>query len=213
LREHDSVYGNAGTPYYIGKGTGRRAYKPHYGCSAKLPRDKRFVLIIFDKISENIALDLETALIKLFGRIDLNTGCLRNMSYGGYSGSGRSIEERKRRSNAVIGEKNPYFGKHHSKEIREKIKKNRGSTFGDKNGMFGKHHSNDSKKKMKDYRIGKLLTEETKKKKSKAMSGKKWCHNSLTNERKLVNPNDLEFWIHRGFKIGFKFLHHFTDKI
>ena len=69
-----------GTPYYAGKGKGNRA---HIRGSHRLrPPDDNSRILIFPMASEADALESEIALIDLFGRKDLGTGCLRNFTTG-----------------------------------------------------------------------------------------------------------------------------------
>lgn len=66
---------------------------------------------VFDGLSEPDALMKEVELIKLIGRIEMETGTLCNMSDGGEIGFVRSEEARKNISESKKGEKNPMFGK------------------------------------------------------------------------------------------------------
>ena len=70
------------TPYYIGKGQGKRAWKKYKGETFP-PKNKSFIKIIAHKLTEHEAFLLETKLIKSYGRKDLGTGILRNKSDGG----------------------------------------------------------------------------------------------------------------------------------
>jgi hypothetical protein len=68
-----------GTPYYIGKGTGIRAYRKHRVGSAPLLGH----IVFYISKDEADAFETETALIWYYGRKDLETGCLRNLTDGG----------------------------------------------------------------------------------------------------------------------------------
>lgn len=69
-----------GTPYYVGKGTGQRAFRK--GC----PPHER--IVVQDWPSEEDALHAERFLISFYGRKDKETGCLINLTDGGDGTSG-----------------------------------------------------------------------------------------------------------------------------
>lgn len=73
-----------GTPYYIGKGTGKRWQEKH---TVNVPPKDR-VRFVADRLTEQEAWDLEIALIAKYGRKDLGTGILRNLTNGGDGASG-----------------------------------------------------------------------------------------------------------------------------
>src|SRR5579864_1554981 len=75
------------TPYYAGKGCGNRAFIKGVGHRQYPPLD-RLRVILFPQASEAKAFELERALIRFFGRKDLGTGCLRNVTEGGEGISG-----------------------------------------------------------------------------------------------------------------------------
>jgi NUMOD3 motif len=116
------------TPYYIGKGSKGRAYA---NCrTTPKPKDKTRIQIIANKLSETEAFTLETQLIKLYGRKDLGTGILRNMTDGGDGVLGKVWTEEAKlsvsraktewhKNNDISGENNPMYGKKHSKEVCE----------------------------------------------------------------------------------------------
>jgi hypothetical protein len=74
-----------GTPYYAGKGKGRRAFRLHECISPPTDRAK---ILIFLRESELAAFETERELISNWGRLDLGTGCLRNRTNGGDGSSG-----------------------------------------------------------------------------------------------------------------------------
>ena len=70
-----------GTPYYVGKGCGDRAFITHnhaVACPSEV-----FRILVQNYASEAEAFEAEKFLISFYGRIDLRTGCLRNRTEGG----------------------------------------------------------------------------------------------------------------------------------
>lgn len=94
LREKDSLSGNAGTPYYIGKGSRNRAWDKRRKFSPGNPEN---IVIIQEGMEEKEAFALETALIAKYGRVDQSTGILRNRTAGGEGGSGMVVSEATRK--------------------------------------------------------------------------------------------------------------------
>ena len=97
------------TPYYIGKGKGPRAWKRHVRGNGTnlLPKDNNKITILAHRLSDSEACTLEKKLILQFGRKDLGTGILRNLSDGGDGTSGRVVSEltRKKKSQKLQGRK------------------------------------------------------------------------------------------------------------
>ena len=87
-----------GTPYYIGKGKGKRAYSKDNRRYPPPPVDR--ILILKKNLSEEEAFKHEVYMIAVFGRKDIGTGILWNFTNGGEGGSGVvvSTETRKKQS-------------------------------------------------------------------------------------------------------------------
>jgi hypothetical protein len=75
-----------GTPYYVGKGHGKRAFTSKDHTCHKPVDDSR--ILILNRDSEQEAFETEKELIANWGRKDLGTGCLRNLTNGGDGVSG-----------------------------------------------------------------------------------------------------------------------------
>jgi hypothetical protein len=130
------------TPYYIGKGRGKRIYSTSR--SIKAPKDKSRIIFLKKNLTEAEAFKHEVYMIFVLGRKDLGTGILRNLTNGGEGPSGavRSAETKKKMSEAKTGEKHPMYGvpqteaqnKAHSKKMS-----------GEKNPQYGRtgalHHN------------------------------------------------------------------------
>jgi hypothetical protein len=86
LRSRPSKFGDVGSPYYIGKGQTDRRFSKFR--NAKPPIDPANNVLLKEGLAEQDALAEEIRLIKLYGRIDLGTGCLRNRTDGGDGASG-----------------------------------------------------------------------------------------------------------------------------
>ena len=104
------------TPYYIGKGQGRRISNRQKK-DIKAPKDKSRIIYLKQNLTEEEAFKHEIYMIDVFGRKDLGTGILRNMTNGGEGVSGWVPSEETR---IKIGEKNK--GKKRTEEQKQKLR-------------------------------------------------------------------------------------------
>jgi hypothetical protein len=159
-----------GTPYYIGKGKGRRIHQKN-GRPCGKPKDKSKIIFLKKNLTESEAFKHEIYMIFLYGRKDLGEGILHNKTNGGDGASGavRSEETKKKMSEANMGENNFMYGK-----------------TGKSCPNYGKPRSEETKKKLRESKLGIPLTEEVKKKMSQSHKGK---NNHMYGKTGEKSPN------------------------
>lgn len=131
-----------GSPYYIGKGQGKRAIKKH---SISVPSDKSKIVFLECNLSDTGSLALERRYIRWYGRIDLGTGILRNQTDGGEGIGNPSESLRARWSSAKQGIKPNNFGKSYEcgpSEAKSKSKQ------GTKNPQYNKPRTSEERSKI-----------------------------------------------------------------
>ena len=162
-----------GTPYYIGKGRGRRIDNPNTHYSGLPPKERRIYLK--QNLTEEDAFKHEIYMIAVLGRKDLGTGILRNLTDGGQGKSGwimgEQTKEKIKKSNT---------GQIRSDESKKKMSvaaKNRKPNF------LGKTHTKEVKNKLSELYKGKLFPG-----KHNCSSGTKWWNDGQINKRSVECP-------------------------
>jgi hypothetical protein len=178
LRDSDN------TPYYVGKGKGRRIFDKH---NVSVPKDHSKIVILNEQCTNEEANELEKSYIKLYGRKDLSTGILHNQTDGGDGGdTSQSQGYKKAREQNLFSNKGmtqtaehirkrtqSQAGKPRSAEIRAKISAtrkeraipspNKGKTLSQEHrkklslaakGRPGRKHSEEHKAYMSDLMKG-----------------------------------------------------------
>jgi hypothetical protein len=90
------------TPYYVGKGSGKRAYKKGPD-EIRKPKDKNRIIILKKNLTEEEAFNHERYMIAVFGRKNNGTGILRNFTDGGQGSSGRVVTEEEILRQKLVG--------------------------------------------------------------------------------------------------------------
>jgi hypothetical protein len=144
-----------GTPYYIGKGRGKRAYTKQ-GRNVHLPPKDR-ILLLKTNLTEEEAFKHEIYMIALYGRKDLGTGILYNFTDGGEGPSNPSDEIREAMRERMLGNKLSQ-GKKRSEQHKKRISE----------ALTGRTILGETRKKLSEALTGRTVSGETRKKLSEA---------------------------------------------
>ena len=173
-------------PFYVGKGFGKRAYRTSYRSKywRNVAKDGYDVRIEITDLSEDEAFQLEREIIKTYGRRDLGTGCLVNLTDGGEGPSGyiKSDDHKRKISEAAKG-------KTRSEKTKQKIS----------DAKKGKTQSEEHKRKLSQSKKGKTLSDDHKRKISDAKAGKTRASFSDDTKRKM-SEKAKERWARRKEK-------------
>lgn len=162
----------AGLPFYIGKGKAERDIANKRNPIWKNIANKHGFIIkrLAENLTESEAWELEKSLIKKYGKISENTGCLSNIADGGEGASGviHSDETKAKWSDAKKGktweeifgaekaaeirQRRKLVGRKHSEETKKKLSE---AKKGNKNPMYGKSPSPEHSRKLSEARKGK----------------------------------------------------------
>ncbi len=181
------------TPYYIGKGNGRRVYQKQKGHNP--PKDKTRIIFLKQNLTEQEAFKHEIYMIAVFGRIDLRTGILHNMTNGGEGGSGRVLSEETRRklSDANRGKNHPNYGKTTSLETKAKMSASKKNMSDETRAKYSAANTGEN-----HPFYGKTHSPETRAKYSTARKGRKWWNDGCGNCKIMIEyPGD-------GWRLGRK---------
>lgn len=171
LRAKDSANGKAGTPYYIGKGSKKRVRSTNRYLT--VPRDNTFISFPAENMFEKDALQLEMLLIYLYGRIDLGTGCLRNLTDGGDGTSGAIVKPKSEET--LIKMRNASLGKKHTEKTKLKIREaNLGQTRKSNAGWIGHTVTEETRNKIRNTLSGRKRPPEVIAKMSSKRKGQPW---------------------------------------
>ncbi len=122
--------------------------------------------ILFSNLTKEQACEKEVELISFYDSTNPQKGY--NISSGGENSSPTNATREKIRNTLIgkmAGEKNPFYGKHHSTETKEKLsKENKGKNAKENHPLWGKKHSQSSIEKMrKNKRCRSVFCVETEK--------------------------------------------------
>ena len=144
-----------GTPYYIGKGIGRRI-----GSTNRIftpPSEERRVFLK-QNLTEEEAFSHEIEMIKFYGRKDLGTGILRNGTNGGDGGG--PMKGRKHSSETILKMSQTKLGKKHTLQERKNMSEAHKGKPNPKSGAArkGVKFTEERKQKMRESRLKYLAT-------------------------------------------------------
>jgi hypothetical protein len=151
-------------PFYIGIGSDQNYQRSKY----KRNRNKHWnniisitgyrVEILIDELSWGEACEKEKEFILLYGRKDLGTGILCNMTDGGEGSFGRKVSNKTMKALRMPK----------SDDVKRKISE---SQIGDKGNFYGRKHTEETKSKIRNYNIGRVMSDEAKMKMRLAKKG------------------------------------------
>lgn len=163
-----------GTPYYIGKGSRKRAFQKHG--KVPVPKNKSLIVMVETNLTELGSLAIERQLIRWYGRKDLGTGILLNRTDGGdcppnRKGAIMSVSAREKISIASKGKKM-------SNEACQKIS----------NSRLGMTFTEEHKQNLSLSHRGIKPSAETLEKRSNSLKGRSWWNNGTSTKFTYISP-------------------------
>lgn len=164
---------DTGEVFYIGLGQGKRAFVKQGRSDfwSNIAFKGYDVEILAQNLSKEEAVELEIFLISIYGRRDLGTGCLVNMTDGGEGTTTLIYTDQliEKRRNNFLSSRNPNYGK-----------------TGIKHHNFGKQRSEEVKLKISKSNSGKIRSVETKELLSSLKQGK-YQNGNNPNSKKVID--------------------------
>ena len=204
--------------FYVGKGSGDRAWNKrgrNDWWRRIVAKHGLMVLIYRDNLSEACAFSLEKMLIAS------TKGVLCNLTNGGEGPSGlvHSEESRRKMSLSRLGDKNHFYGKTHSPEVKERMSRAKKGRPGPKHSPEtleriaeanrGRKMSDEARAKMRAAWVGREITPEWRANLSKAHKGRKHSPEHVKNQadaqrgKKLSDEHKAAIGnSHRGKKLS-----------
>lgn len=208
-------------PFYIGIGSDcsyKRAYvtkRNNRIWNSIVSRCDYRVEIMIDDLTWDEACEKEKEFIAMYGRINLNTGILSNLTDGGDGSFGLKFttESREKLSKSKMGYKHTEEWKKKMSAIR--LGKPLYKMRGENHFMYGKKHSKETIEKMIAKKRGKKFSEESRIKMSMSHNGENCPHSRLIINTETgiyyfscseaaramgVNKNTLYFYLNGRYK-------------
>jgi len=185
-----------GTPYYVGKGRGRRAFRKERRAIKTPPKER--ILFLKTGLTEKEAFKHEVYMIAVYGRKNNGTGMLWNFTDGGEGASGvrvseqtkekmseshtgklKSPEHRANIGKANQGKKRDPLSPEHKEKLSLALKGRKVKPFSEKHknsiskAKLGKPLSEEHKEKIRQAATGRKVADETRGKLKQTSTGNK----------------------------------------